>query len=125
MTPPSRHQEQETSTMSNQTRTITREQLEEWGLPHDLAEEQDAAQWPGIAVEVHREQTDTRRWYSRHLLVFRAPDDGQLWGVTYNQGLTEVQEDTDPWNEAAEVTAYRMEQYEKTVTAWRKVGEAS
>lgn len=105
--------------MSTQTRTITREQLEDWGLPYDLPTEQMAIP-PGYGTELHREQTETRRWYSINLLVFRAPDDGQPWGVTYLQGLTEVQEDTDPWDDKPEVTAYRMEQYEKTVTAWRK-----
>jgi len=104
-------------------RTLTREQLEEWGLPHDLASETDANPY-NCAIELDREQIDTRRWYSVHRLVFRAPDDGQPWAVTYMQGLTEVQEDTDPWNEARQVTATRMEQYERTVTAWRAVSDA-
>jgi hypothetical protein len=108
-------------------RTLTREQLEEWGLPHETASEQTAGTpgYDGIAVELHREQIDTRRWYSVHRLVFRAPDDGQPWAVDYVQGLTEVQEDMDEWRDAPAVTATRMEQYERTVTAWRPVGEAS
>lgn len=106
--------------MSNE-RILTREQLEEWGLPHETAPDGFAGNPPGLAAELHREQIDTRRWYSMHRLIFRAPDDGQPWAVIYLQGLTEVQEDTDPWNEASQVTATRMEPYERTVVAWREV----
>jgi hypothetical protein len=105
-----------------ETRTLTRAQLEEWGIPHELVS--DGAPNPyGVAIELHREQTDTRRWYSLHLLVFRAPDDGQPWSVTYRNPLTEIQEGMDEWDDASEVTATRMEQYERTVTAWRPAGQ--
>lgn len=97
----------------NETRTITRDQADEWGLLYTA---------PG---ELHRERLDERRWYSVNLVVFTAPDDGQVWGAVYRQGLTEVQEDTDPWDDAAEVTLKRYESYEKTVTAWRPVEAGS
>lgn len=102
----------------SETRVITRAQLEEWGLPYETASEGEPNPY-GCAVELHREQVDTRRWYSVHRLVFRAPDDKEPWAVTYRQGLTEVQEDTDPWDDAAQVTATRMESYERTITGLR------
>ena len=108
--------------MTETKRTLTREQLEEWGIPHELASDGSPTPY-GVAVELDREQIDTRRWYSLHRLVFRAPDDGQPWSVTYRQGLTEIQEDLDEWDDRPQVTAIRMEQYERTVTAWRPVGE--
>ena len=107
--------------MTEIKRTLTREQLDDWGLPYELAAEMDADP-DGLAVELHREQIDTRRWASTHRLVFRAPDDGQPWAVRYQRGLTEYQ-DQDPWGDAPQVTATRVEQYERTVTAWRPVGE--
>ena len=107
--------------MTETKRTLTREQLEEWGLPYELASEMDADP-DGLAIELHREQTDTRRWYSVHRLVFRAPDDGEPWAVRYFRGLTEYQ-DQDEWNDEPQVTAVRMEQYERTVTDWRPAGE--
>ena len=104
-----------------ETRILTREQLEEWGLPYELAAPGDASEF-GVAVELHREQTDTRRWYSAHRVVFRAPDDGQPWSVAYKRGLTEYQEQ-DPWDDLDQVTITRMESYERTVTAWRPAGD--
>lgn len=103
-----------------ETRTLTRAQLDDWGIPHELASA-DAPNPHGVAIELDREQIDTRRWYSLHRLTFRAPDDGQPWSVIYRNPLTELQEDLDEWDDAREVTATRMEQYERTVTAWRAV----
>ena len=91
------------------TRTITRDQAEEWDLSY------------GAPGEQHRERLEKRRWYSINLVVFTAPDDGQVWGAVYRQGLTENQEDTDPWNDASTVTLTRYESFQKTVTAWRPV----
>jgi hypothetical protein len=105
------------------TRTFTRDQLDALGLPDDLTTEDDAAVWDELAVELHREQVDTRRWVSVHELIFRAPDDGKTWRVTYEQGLTEHQDDHDPWNYDREVTAVEVEQYDQTVKAWRALDE--
>ncbi|MFE0877294.1 hypothetical protein ACFW4X_20965 [Streptomyces smyrnaeus] len=105
------------------TRTFTREQLDTLGLPDDLATETTAADFPEAAVELHREQVDTRRWVSVHELVFRAPDDGKAYRVTYEQGLTEHQDDTDAWDYARTVEAVEVEQYERSVPAWRPVEE--
>ncbi|MCQ6250883.1 hypothetical protein [Streptomyces malaysiensis] len=93
------------------TRTFTPDQLEQIGIPYDLGD------FDGAATELHREQTDTRRWASVHWLVFRAPDDGKAYGVTYQRPLTEHQE-CDIWFDDAEITATEMEPREVTVTRW-------
>jgi hypothetical protein len=101
----------EEATTTPLTRTISREQAEEWQLSYNA---------PG---ELHRERLEERRWYSVNLVVFTAPDDGQVWGATYQQGLSEIREDTDPWNDAPMVTLTRYESYKTTATAWRPVSE--
>ncbi|GGW68117.1 hypothetical protein [Streptomyces griseoloalbus] len=105
------------------TRTFTRAQLDALGLPDDTVYEDQAAEFPTTAVELHREQVDTRRWVSVHALVFRAPDDGKTYRVRYEEGLTENQDGTDPWMLAAEVEAVEVEEYDRTIKAWRPVGE--
>jgi hypothetical protein len=101
------------------TREFTRDELEALGIP----DEWDSAH---PAERLHEEQIDTRRWYSVHEVVFRAPDDGKAWAVSYVQGLTESQDSTDPWEyEGKTIQAIEMEPHEVTVTKWRPVGEAS
>ncbi|MEU5596614.1 hypothetical protein [Streptomyces sp. NPDC020298] len=102
------------------TRILTRDQLDDWGLPYDLIEEDEAADHPEAAVELHREQTDTRRWASTHTLVFRAPDDGKTYRVTYQEPLTEHQE-CDPWFDDREVNAFEVKQRAQIVTRWTRV----
>jgi hypothetical protein len=70
---------------------------------------------------LHKEQIDTRRWVSVHELVFRAPDDGMTYSVTYEQGLTEDQDDTNPWNYDREVKATEVEQRPVVVQQWKPV----
>lgn len=101
------------------TRTFTREQLEEWGLPDEI----DTKGEPGYATELHREQVDTRRWVSVHELIFRAPDDGKAYRVHYEQGLTEIQDDCDPWNYDKEIKGVEVKQVEVTVKRWQPVEE--
>lgn len=103
------------------TRTYTRDQLEELGLPFDCASEKNAADYPGAAIELHCKQVGTRRWVSVHELVFRAPDDGKAYQVFYERGLTESQDGTDPWSYATEVAATEMEQVTVEVTKWQAV----
>lgn len=105
------------------TRTFTVEQLAELGLPHDLATPATADRYPHAAVELHRAQVGTRRWVSVHELVFRAPDDGKTYRVRYEQGLTEHQDCTDPWDYNSEVTAVEVRKYPVTVMEWRAAGE--
>lgn len=99
------------------TRVFTREELETMGIPFSWDAE------PGKAAEqLHEEQIDTRRWVSVHEVVFRAPDDGRVWSVCYERGLTESQDDTDPWNYEDTITATETEPHEVTVTVWRPAG---
>ncbi|MFE5159112.1 hypothetical protein ACFRNT_11370 [Streptomyces sp. NPDC056697] len=103
--------------MSAPTREFTREELEEIGIPYEWDAE------PGKAAEqLHEEQVDTRRWVSVHEVVFRAPDDGKAYSVMYEEGLTEQQEDTDPWDYEDTITATEMEPHEVTLTVWRPAG---
>lgn len=97
-------------------RTFTREQLEEMGVPYGWDAE------PGKEAEILREQqTDTRRWVSWHEVLFVAPDDGKVYAVDYQQGLTESQDGVDLWDDEDTITAVEMEPYEITVTEWREV----
>ncbi|MFE3169300.1 hypothetical protein [Streptomyces sp. NPDC059224] len=98
-------------------RIFTREQLEAWDLP---------GAWADDAPEIlHREQVDTRRWVSVNELIFRAPDDGKAYRVYYDEGLTENQEDTDPWNDDREVKGAEVEQRPKTTMVWEDVRAAA
>ncbi|KAF4408637.1 hypothetical protein [Streptomyces lycii] len=96
------------------TRKFTRDELEAIGVPFECdSEEED-----GYATELHREQISKRRWVSEHELIFRAPDDGKAWRVTYVQGLTEEQE-VEPFDYHGEIIeATEMVQREVTVTRW-------
>lgn len=94
-------------------RTFTRDHLDEIGVPDELGE------FDGAATELHREQTDTSRWASTHALVFRAPDDGKAYRVTYQRPLTEHQE-ADVWFGNDEVRALEVEQRTEVVTRWKR-----
>lgn len=94
-------------------RTFTIEQLDAWDLP---------GAWADDSPEIlHREQVETRRWVSVNELIFRAPDDGKTYQVFYEEGLTETQEDTDPWNGDREVKATEVMQQPVTVMQWQPV----
>lgn len=99
------------------TRTFTADQLDEIGVPFECYEQPIE----GFATELHREQVDTHRWSSVHELVFRAPDDGKAYRVTYQRPLTEHQE-CDRWFGDDEITATEVEQQPVTVMRWRPVG---
>jgi hypothetical protein len=95
------------------TRVFTRAQLEAWDLP---------GAWADDSPEIlYREQVDARRWVSVHELVFRAPDDGLAYRVFYEQGLTEDQDDTDPWNGDDEIKGTEVEQRPVVTQQWRDV----
>jgi hypothetical protein len=95
------------------TRIFTRAQLEAWDLP---------GAWADDSPEIlYREQVDARRWVSVHELVFRAPDDGLAYRVFYEQGLTEDQDDTDPWNGDDEIKGTEVEQRPVVTQQWRDV----
>jgi hypothetical protein len=95
------------------TRIFTRAQLEAWDLP---------GAWADDSPEIlYREQVDARRWVSVHELVFRAPDDGLAYRVFYEQGLTEDQDDTDPWNGDDEIKGTEVEQRPVVTQQWRDI----
>lgn len=101
--------------MSKVTRTFTRDELEELGLPDD-----------GRTV-IFAEQVDTKRWATVHHCVFRAEDDGPLWRVTYYEPATEMQE-CDTWGYGSEpdtITATQVEPYQVEVTKYRPVSSVS
>ncbi|MET7759757.1 hypothetical protein ABZT27_34410 [Streptomyces sp. NPDC005389] len=105
------------------TRTITREQATDWGLPDDLTAANEDAE-PGIAIELARiEDTGRRRWASENDLVFRAPDDGRTYRVTYFRGLTETQEDHDEWNDERTLELVEVEPVSVPVVEWHRVGD--
>ena len=97
-------------------RSFTRDQLDAMGVPDTWT-----ATDGNTAEHLHEEQTDTRRWVSVHRLVFRAPDDGTAYAVHYEQGLTENQDDTDPWNYDDEITATEVEQRPVVTQQWLPV----
>lgn len=99
------------------TRIYTPEELDAIGVPFEC----DADTESGYAAELHCEQVDTRRWVSVHELVFRAPDDGKAYRVYYEQGLTENQDDHDPWNYEKTIKAEEVELRPVTVQRWSSV----
>jgi len=92
------------------TRTFTRDELEELGLPDS-------------EYVVHTEQVDTRRWYTVHTCVFHTDEEGPLWRVKYYEPATEMQEQ-DTWNDETTVKAVEVEPYEVTVTKYRPIRAA-
>lgn len=103
------------------TRTITRKQADDWGLPHNTITgkgDGDTAR----AIELHCKQVDTRRWASVHELVFLAPDDDRTYRVHYFQPLTEQQEH-DRWNFAVAVELVEVEPVTTSVVEWHPVGD--
>lgn len=105
------------------TRIFHRSELEEMGVP-DECTHPGALNSNGLAVELANEQIDTRRWVSRHRLIFQAPDDGKAYAVFYERGLTEMQEDHDEWDDRDHIVGDEMEEHEVTVKRWRKVAGA-
>lgn len=100
--------------MPNRTRTFTIDELEEIGVPFDLADD----------IEVADEAVGSGRWNETRRILFR--HDGDIWAVRYDVGLTEEQE-VEPFHRAKEgmVTATAMEQREITVTKWMPIEDGS
>jgi hypothetical protein len=105
------------------SRTYTCDQLEAIGVPYDCAS--SVAPVEGYATELHCEQIDTRRWLSVHELIFRAPDDGKAYRVTYDRGLTENQWCSPFEYRGNTIEAVEVEQRTRTVeiTEWHAVGQ--
>jgi hypothetical protein len=86
-------------------RHFTREQLEEFDVPY---------------TNLHDEQVDSRRWADTRSCVFRAPDDGKAYRVSYQVPATEHQE-CDTWFDQDEIKAFEVEQRPVTVMQWMPV----
>jgi len=98
------------------TRTFTRDQLEEIGVPFELGGDDTCA------TELSDELVGSERWTSVHRLVFRAPDDGLAYQVTYEVGSTEHQDGIDPWHRHGKtVRAVEVEERPVVVQKWRPV----
>lgn len=93
-----------------QTREFTRQELETLGVPRGLPKERV------LLDEVY----DTMRWSTVHQLVFRSPDDEQIYEVHYK--LPATVQDVDYWNDEDSVTATRVEQRIVFRREWRPVG---
>jgi hypothetical protein len=87
------------------TRHFTPEQLEEFDVPY---------------TTLHDEQVDSRRWADTRSCVFRAPDDGKTYRVTYQVPATEHQE-CDTWFDEEQIKAVEVEQQPVTVMQWKRV----
>lgn len=61
---------------------------------------------------------DTGRWSIHHNLIFKL--NGKIYQTTYSVGATEYQ-DEGPWEGSEEVLCTEVEEYEKTVKAYRVV----
>lgn len=81
------------------TRVFTMDEIDEWDLPWGAGE----------GMIKSDEITDHNRWSVWHELVFRAPDDGKLWRLSYQRPATEMQE-CDKWPdlEAVQVEAVQV-----------------
>ena len=86
-------------------REFSKETLEEWGLPHRIAE-------PGKIIE--DSIFETSRWSEHHDLIIQAPDDGKFYQLAYSQGLTEYQDEA-PWENETIVTGTLVVPAEVTV----------
>lgn len=101
------------------TRIFHRDELAAMGIP-----KQSKVSGPN-AVVLHQDELERRRWDSVMCLVFRAPDDGRIWRVEYLEGLTEVQEDTDPWDYEVEIKAEEVRPYHISHISWMTDDEVS
>lgn len=95
------------------TRTFTADQLEEIGVPFETDGD-------GCAEELARDTVNSGRWNKTIRLVFRAPDDGIVYAVHFQRGLTE-QQDCDLWFGDDEIKAVEVEQRPVVVQQWKPV----
>lgn len=98
------------------TRTFTREQLEEIGVPFELDGDDTCA------TELSDELIGSERWTDVHRLVFRAPDTCDAYQVVYEVGSTEHQDGIDPWHRHGKtIAAVEVELRPVVVQRWTPV----
>lgn len=101
-------------------RIFSREELESMGVPDDLATKDKPRE--GVALLLDQTWIGETRWGNAYSLVFRAPDNGMAYEVTYESPATEMQEGMDPFNDEREVTADEVEPHVALTVRWRKAG---
>ncbi|QDN57353.1 hypothetical protein [Streptomyces sp. S1D4-20] len=98
------------------SRTFTREQLEEIGVPFELGGNDTCA------TKLASDSDGNGRWTETVRLVFRHPEDGQAYLVRYQVGLTEHQDGIDPWMRYGDtIPALEVEQQPVVVQQWKPV----
>lgn len=69
----------------------------------------------------------SERWEENVWVVFKYSKDNNYYAFEAERGLTELQEDTigyeelDSSNHETMVSVFKVESYEKTIFAWRKI----
>jgi hypothetical protein len=97
-------------------RTFTRQQLEEIGVPFELDGDDTCA------TELSNELIGSERWTDVHRLVFRTPDTGIAYQVTYEVGSTEHQDGIDPWHRHGKtIPAVEVEERPVVTQQWLPV----
>lgn len=89
------------------TREFTMDEIDEWDLPWGATK----------GMVISDEITDHSRWSIWHELIFRAPDDGKLWRMSYQRPATEMQE-CDRW---PDLEAVQVEAVEVRTIVYREV----
>ena len=98
------------------TRHFTRQQLENIGVPFELDGDDTCA------TELSDELISSERWTNVHRLVFRHPETGLAYQVTYEVGSTEHQDGIDPWHRHGKtIPATEVEQRPVVTQQWKPV----
>jgi hypothetical protein len=92
-----------------ESRSFTKEWLEEEGIPYDNE---------GVEME---DELGGGRWMDYRTITFEAPDDGFWYQLTFEIGKTENQE--CHWDEYLDfpVECFRVEQVEVMVKQWKLI----
>lgn len=103
------------------TRVFTRAELDAMSLPDcwSPANAKYIGRRDGEAVAVFDEIVESGDWAITMRLIFLAPDDGKHYEIYYRRGATELQEDTDPWNDDEQVEATEVEKVPVVRAEWR------
>lgn len=96
--------------MASINRTFTLDQLNEWGLPDHK----------DVTVSIETEDVG-RRWMDVCTVIFKAPDDGYHYALSFDVGKTEYQEQSWDYDFEDTVDLARVELRKVTVEQWLPV----